>query len=77
MEVSFVYTIHGANLIIHIMSFCIFAPFVIPNENICRCPRAQQTNPNNVAKTINGNRYFICTTTLIWIEDNITNGARR
>ena len=34
MEVPLVYTIHGANLIIHIMSLHPFGPLAIPNENI-------------------------------------------
>ena len=39
MEAPLVCTIHGANLIIHIMSLHPFGPLAIPNENIRRCPR--------------------------------------
>ena len=52
-----------------------FWPLAIPNENIHRCPRGQQTNPNDVARTINGNRYFIYTTGIFWIEEDITKDA--
>ena len=45
MEAPLVCTIHGANLIIHIMSLYPFGPPAIPNENIRRCPRGQWTNP--------------------------------
>ena len=38
MEAPLVCTMHGANLIIHIMPLDPFGPFAIPNENICRCP---------------------------------------
>ena len=62
MEALLVCTIHGANLIIHLMPLYPFGPLAIPNENIHRCSRGQQTNPNDVAKTINGNCYFIYTT---------------
>ena len=75
MEAPLVCTIHGANLIIHIMSLYPFGPLAIPYENIRRCPRGQRTNPNNVAKTINGNRYFIYTTGIFWIEEDITKDA--
>ena len=75
MEAPLVCTIHGVNLIIHIMPLAPFGPFAIPNENIRRCPGAQWTNPNNVPKTINGNRYFIHTTSIFWIEDEITKDA--
>ena len=30
----------------------------IPNEHICRCPKGQRTNPNNVAEPVNGNYCF-------------------
>ena len=70
MEAPLVCTTHGANLIIHIMPLCPFGPLAIPNENIRRCPGGQQTNPNDVAKTINGNRYSI-----LWIEEDITKDA--
>ena len=40
MQEPLVCTIHGANLIIHIMPLAPFRPFAIPNENIRRCPRA-------------------------------------
>ena len=56
MEAPLVCTIHGANLIIHIISLRPFGSLAIPNETIPRCPGGQHTNPNNVAKTINGNR---------------------
>ena len=75
MEVPPVCRIYGANLIIHIVSLCPFGPLAIPNENIRQCPRGQRTNPNNVAKTINGNRNFMYTTGLLWIEENITKDA--
>ena len=75
MEVSLVCTIHGAYLIIHIMSLASFGPFAIPNENIRRCAGGQRINPNNVAKTINRNRYFIYTTGILWIEEDITKDA--
>ena len=47
------------NLMIHIMALAPFQPFAIPNENIHQYPGGQQTNPNDVTKTINGNRNFI------------------
>ena len=75
MEAPLVCTIHGANLIIHIMSLYPSGSLAIPNENIRRCPRGQRTNPNDVAKTINGNCYFIYTTGIFWIEEDITEGA--
>ena len=75
MEVPLVCTIHVANLIIHTMSQNPFGPPAIPNENIHRRPRGQRTNPNDVAKTINGNCYFIYTTGISWIEEDITEDA--
>ena len=75
MEAPLVCTIHGANLIIHIMSLYPFGPLAIPNENILRCPRGQRTNLNNVARTINGNRYFIYTTGIFRIEEDIKKDA--
>ena len=68
-------TIHGTRLIIHILSLASSGPFAIPNENICRCPGDQWTNLINVAKTINDNRYFIYTTGILWIEEDITKDA--
>ena len=59
MEGPFVCILHGANLIINILSLRPFGPLAISNENIRRCPRCQWTHPNNVAKTINGNFYLI------------------
>ena len=59
------------HLIIHIMSL----PLSIPNKSIRRCPRGQQTNPNNVAKTTNGNHYSLYTTGILWIEEDITLGS--
>ena len=59
MEAPLVCTIHGANLIIHIMSLHPFGPLAIPNENIRRCPWGQRTNPNDVAQAVNGNRNFV------------------
>ena len=50
-------------------------PFAIPHENTRRCPGGQQTNPNDVPKTINGNRYFIYTTSIFWVEEDITKDA--
>ena len=55
MEAPLVCTIHGANLIIHIMPLAPFRPFAVPNENIRRCPRGRRTNPNHVAQAVNGN----------------------
>ena len=75
MEAPLVCTIHGANLIIHIMPLAPFGPFAIPNENIRQCPRGQWTNPNDVPNTINGNRYFRYTTSIFWIEEDITKDA--
>ena len=49
MEAPLVCTMHGANLIMHIMSLHPFGPLAIPNENIRRCPRGQRTNPYNKA----------------------------
>ena len=49
-----------------------FGPLAISNENICQCLGGQGTNPNNVAKTINGNHYFIYTTGILGIEEDIT-----
>ena len=75
MKAPLVCTIHGANIIIHIMPLAPFGPFAIPNENIRRCPGGQRTNPNDVPKTIHGNLYFICTTSIFWIEKDITKDA--
>ena len=75
MEVPLVCTIHGANLIIHIISLIAFWPFAIPNQNIRRCPGGQRTNPNDVPKAINGNPYFIYTANIFWIEEDITKDA--
>ena len=80
MEAHLVCTIRGANLILHLMSLYPFGPLAIPNENIRRCLRGQGTNPNNVAKTINGNGYFIYgyfiyTSGIFWIEEDITKDA--
>ena len=54
MEAPLVCTIHGANLIIHIMSLHPFGPLAIPNENIRRCPRGQRTNPKGGFKDCPG-----------------------
>ena len=67
MEAPLVCTIQGANLIIHLMPLAPFRPFAIPNENTCQCLGGQRTNPNDVPKTINGNRYFIHTTSILRI----------
>ena len=75
MEAPLVCTIHGANLIIHIMPLAPFRPFAIPNENICRCPGGQRTNPHDVTKTINGNRNFIYTPGVFRIKQDITKDA--
>ena len=75
MDAPLLCTVHGANLIIHIMFLCPFGPLAIPNENIRSFPRGQRTNPNNIAKIINGNRYFIYTTGIPWIEEDITKDA--
>ena len=58
--------------IIHIMSL---GPFAIPNDNIDSCPGGQRTNPNNAVKTINGNRYSMYTTGMLWIEEDTTKDA--
>ena len=50
-------------------------PFWAPRDPKCRCRRGQRTNPTNVAKTINGIRYFIHTTSILWIEEDITKDA--
>ena len=68
MEVPLVCTMHGAHLINHIMSLGHFRSFAIPNEHIHQCPGGQWTNPNNVAESVHGNRYFVCTTGILWIE---------
>ena len=75
MEAPLVCTIHGANLIIHIMPLAPFRPFAIPNENIRRCPRGQRTNPNDVTKTINGNRNFTYAPGVFRIKEDITKDA--
>ena len=36
----------------------------------------QWTNPNKVAKTINGNYYCIYTTSIFWITEDITKDPR-
>ena len=69
MEAPLVCTIHGANLIIHIMSLYPFGPLAIPNENIRRCFRGQRTNPYNVAKTVKGNRCLVFATRIFRIEE--------
>ena len=68
MEAPLVCTIHGAHLIMHIMSLRPFRSFAIPNGHIRQCPGGQRKNPNNVAEAANGNRYFVYTTGIFWIE---------
>ena len=75
MEAPLVCNIHGGNLIIHIMPLAPFRSFMIPNENIRRCPGGQPTNPNDVTKTINGNRNFIYAPGVFQIEEEITKDA--
>ena len=75
MEAPLVCTIHGANLIIHIMSLHPFAPLAIPNENIRRCPRGQRTNPNDVAQAVNGNRNFVYAPGVFRIKQDIAKDA--
>ena len=75
MEAPLVCTIHGANLIIHIMPLAPFRPFAIPNENICRCPRGQRKNPNDVAQAVNGNRNFVYAHGVLRIKQDITKDA--
>ena len=75
MEAPLVCTIHGANLIIHIMSLHPFGPLAIPNENICRCPRGQRTNPNDVAQAVNGNRNFVYAPGVFRIKQDIAKDA--
>ena len=75
MEAPLVGTIHGANLIIHIMSLHPFEPLEIPNENIRRCPRGQRTNPNDVAQAVNGNRNFVYAPGVFRIKQNIAKDA--
>ena len=75
MEAPLVCTIHGANLIIHIMSHHPFGPLAIPNENIRRCPRGQRTNPNDVAQAVNGNRNFVCAPGVFRIKQDIAKDA--
>ena len=43
MEAPLVCSIHGANLIINIMPFAPFWPFMIPNENISGANRQIET----------------------------------
>ena len=61
--------------IIHIMSLHPFAPLAIPNENMCRCPRGQRTNPNDVAQAVNGNRNFVYAPGVLWIKQDIAKDA--
>ena len=75
MEAPLVCTIHGANLIIHIMSLHPFGPLAIPNENIRRCPRGQRTNPNDVAQAVNGNRNFVYAPGIFRIKQDIAKDA--
>ena len=75
MEAPLVCTIHGANLIIHIMSLHPFGPLAIPNENICRCPRGQRTNPTDVAQAVNGNRNFVYAPGVVRIKQDIAKDA--
>ena len=70
-------TIHEANLIIHMMSLHPFGPLAIPNENICRCPRGQRTNPNDVAQAVNGNRNFVYAPGVFRIKQHIAKDAKR
>ena len=60
------------NLIIHIISLHPFAPLVIPNVNICRCPWGQQTISNNVAQAVNGNLNFVYAPGVFRIKQEIT-----
>ena len=75
MEAPLVCTIHGANLIIHMMSLHPFGPLAIPNENIRRCPRGQRTNPNDVAQAVNGNRNFVYAPGVFRIKQDIAKDA--
>ena len=75
MEATLVCTIHGANLIINTMPLAPFRPFMIPNENIRRCPRGQRTNPNDVAQAVNGNRNFVYAPGVFRTKQDITKDA--
>ena len=44
-------------------------------KNCSKCKRGQRTNTNIVAKTVNGNCYFLHTTGILWIEEDITKDA--
>ena len=52
-----------------------FRPFTIPNENIRRCPGGQRTDPNDVAKAVNGNRNFIYAPGVFRIKQDIIKDA--